>query len=102
MEDDHESETTPTTSSAGTRLIFSNKEIDILKQANAHLPKDAKPADILHAINVNPEAIKYGLTVSAGRFTPQQLRDKFHCLLKMCFTPTTLENRCRPQFIKGV
>ena len=75
-EDDGETETpTTTTSSAGTRLILTKKETETLNQATAHLPNNAKRADILHAININPEAIKDGLTVSAGHFTAQQLRD---------------------------
>ena len=53
---------------------------DIVEQATANLNDNAHRAEILGALERDQEAVEAGLTVQAGRFTAQQLRDKFRSI----------------------
>ena len=80
-DDNDNSPTTPTTkTSHPKRGIFSKRETEIIQRATAHLDDSAVRAEVLGALDRNPEAVEAELIVQAGRFNAQQLRDKFRPL----------------------
>ena len=64
----------------GTKSVFTTKQTEIVEQATANLNDNAHRAEILGALERDREAVEAGLTVQAGRFTAQQLRDKFRSI----------------------
>ena len=80
LKDDDDETSTPSTTLHPKGKVFTTRESELICNATAPLDGNALLAEILHGLNECPEAVEAGLTLQAGRFTAQQLRDQFRSL----------------------